>query len=280
MIVFPNAKINLGLRITGRRPDGYHNIHSLMLPVSLCDILEIVPGTGEGLRFEQMGKPLDCNPDDNLVVRALRALERETGRALPPLDIYLEKHIPFGAGLGGGSADASFALKAANELLGFGLDKGELCRIAATVGADCPFFIADRPVLATGTGTGLTPVDASALNGLVPVIAKPHGPGVATAAAYAGVRPRPLEPGEDLARAIAGGLGASHLYINDFETSVFAVRPDIRRLKEAFLAAGAEYASMTGSGAAVVGLFRNATMAENAADAIGGDVHVCNPFDF
>ena len=140
MIVFPNAKINLGLRVLGKRPDGYHDISTVMVPVGWCDILEIVPSAGNG-SFSLSGCALGgCPPEKNLVIKAIRALEADLGHTLPPLDIYLRKIIPDGAGLGGGSSDASFTLKAVNELLSLGISPDRLAAIAARIGAGSPVF--------------------------------------------------------------------------------------------------------------------------------------------
>ena len=175
MILFPNAKINLGLRVLGKRPDGYHNLATIMVPVPWCDILELIAAEDreEGIRLH-MEKEIDgCDAENNLVVKALRALERHIGRALPALDVYLKKQIPFGAGLGGGSADASFAIRGANELFGLGLSDAKMAEVALTVGADCPFFIYNRPMMAEGVGEILSPVELPALSGKSIVIAKP-----------------------------------------------------------------------------------------------------------
>ena len=135
MLLFPNAKINIGLHIGHTRPDGYHDIATAMVPVHWCDILEILPAVAGG-SFTLAGAPLDCPPEKNLVLRALMRLESYIGHPLPPLDIILEKHIPSGAGLGGGSSDAAFALVGANAVLGLGLSADELATLAAEVGSD------------------------------------------------------------------------------------------------------------------------------------------------
>lgn len=267
MVTFPNAKINLGLRILRRRPDGYHDIATIMLPIGWCDILEIVPANGNG-SFRQTGIALDCPSEKNLVLKALRALEADLGQLLPPLDIVLEKHLPFGAGIGGGSADAAFTLTAVDGLLGLGLGSGRLESIAARVGADCPFFIHNVPALATGIGDVLEPVDATVLNGKHLVIAKPLGDSVSTAQAYAGVVPRKTDDTRCLTEALCRWDG-NPVLANDFEPSVMAARPAIARLKQFMTSAGAEYAAMSGSGAAVFGIFGNAKMAENAFHSLG-----------
>ncbi|MDE6464626.1 MAG: 4-(cytidine 5'-diphospho)-2-C-methyl-D-erythritol kinase [Muribaculaceae bacterium] len=267
MLFFPNAKINLGLRILRRRPDGYHDIASLMLPVDWCDILEMTPAQGEG-SFRQTGTALDCPPDKNLVLKAIKAVEKHIGHSLPPLDIILEKHIPFGAGLGGGSADAAFAIMGANLIFGLGLDDDTMARIAATVGADCAFFIYDRPMEAAGIGDVLRPVDCSALSGCGILIAKPESESVSTAAAYAGVTPAELAGGVSPADALSCDINTwkdNELLRNDFETSIFALRPEIAAVRTRMAEAGAFYSSMSGSGASVFGFFDNVDSARKAA---------------
>ena len=139
MILFPNAKINLGLDILRRRPDGYHDIETVMIPVPWCDVLEIVPAKGSETTLTVSGRRVDCPPEKNLVMKAYRALAETV--ELPPVDIFLRKIIPDGAGLGGGSADAAFTLRGLNELFALGLSDSRLAEIAAGLGADCPFFI-------------------------------------------------------------------------------------------------------------------------------------------
>lgn len=267
MIVFPNAKINIGLRIVERRPDGYHNIETVMVPTGWCDILEMVPAASGRESFTLTGSTLGgCPPEKNLVIKALRALENYTGKALPPFDIYLHKVIPDGAGLGGGSADASFALLCANELAGLGLDKDQLAEVAVRVGADCPFFIYNRPMAARGIGELLSDVDLSSLRGKHIAIAKPSAEAVATREAYAGVCPRPLL-GESLEAAIAQPVEKwqqSGVLVNDFEPTVCALRPQIAAVLKKMRGYGALYSAMSGSGAAVYGIFDNAKMAEEA----------------
>lgn len=273
MILFPNAKINIGLRILRRRPDRYHDICTVMVPVPWCDILEMVPSQGKGSFSMPGGNPLGIAADDNLVIKALRTLESHIGKALPPLDIYLHKVIPNGAGLGGGSADASFALMGANEIFGLGLEKKELAAIAAGVGADCPFFIYNRPMLAEGIGDRLTPVELSIPAKVSIVIAKPQSAAVSTATAYAGVTPRELPGGASLDKALSHPLSTwqdNELIVNDFETSIFALRPEIAAVKEQMKASGADYTAMSGSGAAVFGLFESDKLAETAAKQFSG----------
>lgn len=262
MLTFPNAKINLGLRITRRRTDGYHDIESLMVPIPWCDILEAVPSSAGGHTLTVTGRPVDCPPDKNLVTKAVMALESSLGEPLHPTDIFLRKIIPDGAGLGGGSADAAFALLALKRLHRPDIPDTELAVTAAKIGADCPFFIFDRTMAASGTGTILTPApeaeEALRRERLIIVVAKPPE-GISTREAYAGVTPRPLA-GEMLPAEIVASIPpedwAEAGLANDFEASVTARCPSISAAKLRMRSLGAAYAAMTGSGSAVFGLFR------------------------
>ena len=252
MICFPNAKINLGLNIVGKRPDGYHDIETIFYPIPLNDALEIVPA--ERQSFSQTGIPVDAPAEKNLVVKALDALKRRY--AIPELEIHLLKAIPFGAGLGGGSADAAFMLKLVNDCCGLRLTDDELEAIAATIGADCPFFIRDQPVFATGTGNVFEPIELS-LRGYHLCLVKPDV-AVSTAEAYARVTPAPPRVSlREIARRPVGEWREA--MVNDFEPSVFARHPEIARVKERLYAEGALYAAMSGSGSSVFGLFERPT---------------------
>lgn len=259
MVVFPNAKINIGLNITGRRPDGYHNLETVMIPAGWSDVLEIVPAKGADTTLTLSGRRVDCDPEKNLVMKAYRALDAV--EPLPPVDIYLRKIIPDGAGLGGGSADASFTLVALNRMFDLGLSDATLSEIAAGLGADCPFFIHNRPMLATGTGTDLTAVDIPQLQGLTLLIVKPQVK-ISTAEAYAGVTPaRPAEALSDLILEPVGNWRGK--IVNDFEKSLDARFPIIREIKEALYNGGAMYASLSGSGSAVYGIFDDDRLTEH-----------------
>lgn len=251
MILFPNAKINLGLDIVGKRPDGYHNIETVMIPVPWTDVLEIVPAEGKESTLTVSGRKVDCPTEKNLVMRAFRALESEFG--LPPVDIYLRKIIPDGAGLGGGSADAAFTLKGLNSLFELGLTDERLAETAAKLGADCPFFIYNRPMLCTGIGTDFSPVDVD-LSGYSIAIVKPQV-SVPTAQAYS--RVTPAMPSRHIADVIAeSSVDAWQTTLkNDFEASVFPLYPLVGDIKARLIEMGAAYASMSGSGSAVYGLF-------------------------
>ncbi|MDR1645793.1 MAG: 4-(cytidine 5'-diphospho)-2-C-methyl-D-erythritol kinase [Tannerellaceae bacterium] len=262
MICFPNAKINLGLNVTGKRPDGYHDIETVFYPIPLRDALEVVEA--EAFSFSQTGIPVDAPVEDNLVVKALRLL---SGYGLPALEVHLYKGIPSGAGLGGGSADAAFMLKLLNDFGQLGLCDGELEAMAAKLGADCPFFIRNRPVFASGTGNIFEPVSLS-LKGYRLCLVTP-GIVIPTAGAYAEVRPQ--VPAVSLKEMIRLPVGQWKGRVsNDFESSVFARYPALAAIKENFYEVGAVYASMSGSGSSVYGLFEEGTVPEEGFPVPGG----------
>lgn len=249
MVTFSNCKINIGLDIVARRTDGYHDLVTAMVPVPWHDVIEIVPADKTELIC--LGRKVDCPPEKNLVMKAYRAMEQRYD--IRPYKIIMQKIVPDGAGLGGGSADATAMLRLLNDAEDLGLPTETIAEIAATIGADCPFFAYDRPMLATGTGTTLTPVYID-LSGLWLLIAKPAGVSISTKQAYAGVKPSiPNEPLDRLLRLpIDQWQGRIK---NDFEPSIFAIAPQVERLKREMLRAGAVYASMSGSGSSVYGLF-------------------------
>ena len=267
---YPNCKINLGLHVVGKRPDGYHNLETIFLPVTdLCDELEITelnPTSGGAAHAPSMiqdGITLDNAPEDNLCMKAWRLLHEEFG--IPAVNIRLKKGIPFGAGLGGGSSDAAFTLKMLNAMFSLHLNDTDLERRAAMQGADCAFFIQNRAAYASGIGDQLEPLEWKMESGKWKVesgkwkvvIEIPDGEHVSTKEAYAGIdRSRFGAPRPDLRQAIRRPIGEWRtLIVNDFEASVFPAHPAIAALKDDFYRRGALYASMTGSGAAVFGIF-------------------------
>lgn len=262
MILFPNAKINLGLDILFKREDGYHEVVTAMTPVGWHDILEIVPARGTETTLTTSGRPVNCPDEKNLVMKAYRAMAEAV--SLPPVDIYLRKIIPDGAGLGGGSADAAFMLRGLNELFALGFSDDRLAQIASSIGADCPFFIYNRPMLATGTGTTLSPIDIN-LDGLTAVIVKP-AEGVTTATAYSRVTPSIPDKAlpETVCLPVAKWRGRLK---NDFEPSVFPLLPQVAAIKNHLDEMGAVYSSMSGSGSAVYGLFKCDILAETVKAA-------------
>lgn len=250
MITFPNAKINIGLRVVSRRPDGYHNIETLFYPISLADVLEIVPASASATTLSVTGFAPAGDVADNLVMRAYRLLQSQYD--LPAVEIHLHKAIPFGAGLGGGSSDAAYTLRMLRDMFALPLADDDLARMAASLGADCPFFIYNRPLFATGIGDCFSSADFT-LRGKHIVLVKPPV-GVSTAEAYARIVPavpqRPLR--EELSQPSALWRGQ---VVNDFEPGVFALHPRIAAVKQRLYELGAVYASMSGSGASVFGIF-------------------------
>ena len=266
MITFPNAKINLGLDIVEKRPDGYHNLETVFYPIPLCDILEITPATepdAPDYTFKMYNAVFEGSDDDNLVIKAYKALAAD--HKLPKVDISLYKHIPTGAGLGGGSSDAAFALKMLNDIAGLGLTSAQLCAYASRIGADCAFFIDNTPAYATGIGDILTPTQCS-ISGYHLVLVKPdiH---VSTKDAYALVTPqKPQEPLTGIAaRPIQEWKGAMK---NDFEKSIFAKHPAMAMVKEQLYSMGAVYASMSGSGSSFFGIFKEEQDIEKIQNAV------------
>ena len=260
MITFPNAKINLGLNIVERRPDGYHNIETVFFPIPLTDVLEIVPTAGE-TSLTCYGNGVDCPPDKNLVMKAYRMMQERYD--LPPVEMHLYKHIPDGAGLGGGSSDAAHALVMLTAMFELGLSAAELAAMAVTLGADCAFFIYNRPMLATGIGDVLSPVDVN-LKGKTLLLVKPPV-SVDTRTAYSRVVPH--VPEMSLSDIISRPLSSwDGLLVNDFEPSVFAALPQLWLIKASLIDAGAQYAAMSGSGSTVFGIFDGDNLAEKAAD--------------
>ena len=246
MVTFPNAKINLGLNILSKRPDGYHNIQSCFYPIPFSDILEVVKSD----RYEFVSTGISIPGNGNLCTTAFELIQKH--HRIGNVKIHLHKVIPIGAGLGGGSADATFTLKALNELFDVGLTDEELEKYAATLGSDCPFFVKNQPVLATGTGTDLSPF-SSDLSGKYLMLISP-GIHVSTAEAYGGITPQ--APYQDLIEVLKSPIEAwKDRLVNDFESPVFSKHPEIEAIKRQLYEAGALYASMTGSGSAVYGIF-------------------------
>ena len=278
MIAYPNVKLNLGLHVVRRREDGYHDLETLFVPyLGLHDTLEIITGDDysrtsarlqETYEAEQLAQGItpdgklmvtiarkegvDWDPLKDLTVKAYGLLSEQY--KLPPMKIYLEKTSPVGAGLGGGSADAAFALRMIAELAGMDLSDEELAGFAARLGSDCAFFIYNRPMLGTGRGEILEPFDID-LSGYRLDVIVPEGISVSTADAYRGIVPKvpdlPLR--EVLAHPVTEWKG---LLVNDFETTVFEKHPRLAEIKQSLYDDGATYAAMSGSGSALFSLRR------------------------
>lgn len=253
MVVFPNAKINIGLNITEKRPDNYHNLESVFYPIPVKDVLEIVESNEEKTQLHISGIEIDGDTNDNLIMKAYRLLAADF--SIPNVDIYLKKLIPFGAGLGGGSADAAFTLKALNELFSLGLSLEQLENYASKLGADCPFFVRNQPTYATGIGNIFEPVDIS-LKGTFMVLVKPEV-FISTKEAYSLIKPKKTEvPVKEKIKQPMDTWKNS--IVNDFEYSVFPQHPSIEEIKNTLYEQGAVYASMSGSGSSVFGFFKEA----------------------
>jgi len=259
MIVFPCAKINLGLNIVARRTDGYHDLETVFYPIPLCDRLEITVNDDESAAQSDCfltidGREIDCANDDNLVVRAYRLLVKDY--PLPPVKALLHKTIPTQAGLGGGSSDAAYTLRALNSLCALNISDDTLASYAARLGADCPFFITSQPAFASGIGDRLSPLkEGQLLRGYILVVVKPDV-SVSTKEAYAMITPR--RPAMCCMDVLAMPITEwRHHLRNDFEPSVFAKHPILAEIKHELYSLGALYVQMSGSGSSIFALFHN-----------------------
>ena len=256
-----NCKLNIGLRVVRKREDGYHDLDTLFYPVyGLYDELEIVPmrdamhSVSTSAELISDGIAIDCKAEDNLVLKCYRLMAAKYPQ-IGSVKISLNKHIPFGAGLGGGSSDAAHTAILLNKLFDLGLSKAQLAADVRALGADCPFFIYNTPCHAQGIGDILTPVDFS-LAGKQLIMVKPNI-SVSTKEAYSGLVPTGM---------LQGDLVDWQTFVNDFETTVFALHPELATIKKRLLDAGAQYAAMTGSGSTVFGLFEHDAEGRTLAD--------------
>jgi len=247
MLVHPNCKINIGLHVVRKREDGYHDLETIFYPIyGLYDDLEIIPNNT--FTFEQDGITIDCHSEDNLVVKCYRLMANQFPQ-IGNVSIRLSKHIPFGAGLGGGSSDAAHTAVTLNELFHLGLNREQLAQLVRPLGADCPFFVYNIPCFAEGIGDLLTPIDFS-LKGKRLLMIKPDV-AVSTRDAYAGIQVT-----GDRRQVTGDRLQVTGLYPeNDFETTVFKKYPVLAEIKQRLLDMGAYYAAMSGSGSTIYGLF-------------------------
>jgi 4-diphosphocytidyl-2-C-methyl-D-erythritol kinase len=258
MVLYPPAKINIGLSIVGKRQDGFHNIETVFYPIPLCDTLS-VEAAGAGvtcqLDFSCDGIELpDNGAHNNLCCKAYRLLDADYH--LPPVSIHLHKAIPVGAGLGGGSSDAAYTLLALNNLFQLKISDNELIRYASRLGSDCTFFLHTKPTFGTGKGDILEPISLS-LEGYNILLVKPPV-FVSTADAYSSVTPQKVQ--HHLPESLQAPIEDwRHTVFNDFEVSVFKKFPEIGQIKEKVYSEGAVYASMSGSGSSVYGIFNKKT---------------------
>ncbi len=256
MVSFPNAKINLGLNITAKRPDGFHDLESCFYPVLWSDVLEVIPS--ESLQFSSSGISIPGEKDSNLCLQVYQALKKDFD--LPPVHIHLLKNIPIGAGMGGGSADAAFTAHLLNDLFKLGLTTAQLEDYVRVLGSDCAFFVKNEPVFAFDKGDRFRPIALSLKGYFITIIYPPIH--ISTKEAYSGVAPaQPVEGIERIIqKPIAEWKGILH---NDFEHSLFPKYPVLKEIKELMYAEGAIYASMTGSGSAVYGIFKEEKYLKN-----------------
>lgn len=253
MIAFPFCKINLGLSVLRKRQDGYHDIETCFYPVSWTDIVEVIPS--EEFSFTTSGALIAGMPEDNLCVKAFRQLQRDF--SLGAVSMHLHKVIPAGAGLGGGSSDAAHVLLLLNEIFSLSLTQDQLFQYAMLLGSDCPFFIQHSPMIGSGRGEILEPVQNSELSNMFLVLVKPDVH-VSTAEAFAGITPgKPMMSVREVLSRYPVEQWKDKL-VNDFERSVFLKHPVIGSIKEKLYSHGALYASMSGSGSAVFGIFSEA----------------------
>ncbi len=253
LVLYPNAKINLGLIIKGKRPDGYHLLETLMYPVhDLRDKLSLMPSEAPGCQLQMQGIPIDGSMQDNLCVKAYERLKAEVPN-LPGVQATLEKRIPAGAGLGGGSADAAAMFQGLNELFELGISQESLAAMAGELGADVPFFLYNRPLLAKGIGTEFEAIPFELKARIELIIPEIHS---STVAAYRSLDASACDPSRNLKNLLA--LPINHWrknLVNDLEKPVFSRYPELKRIKKVLYQKGAVYAAMSGSGSAVFGLF-------------------------
>lgn len=258
MITFPCCKINLGLNIVAKRPDGYHDLETVFYPVPLCDALEIKKMDDEfpsptPIDLKITGNVVECNESKNLVVKAYRLLAQDY--KLPRIHAHLVKRIPTQAGLGGGSADAAYMIRLLDERFRLNMGNAEMERYAAQLGADCAFFITSEMAYATGIGEILTPVDneENNLEGYYLALVKPNV-AISTAEAFAGITPKkPIKNCRDIVCQPIDTWRAE--LTNDFEKPIFAIHPILATVKEKLYEQGALYAQMSGSGSTIFGIF-------------------------
>lgn len=252
MLVFPNCKINLGLTIIGKRDDGFHNLETVFYPLPFFDVFEIIatPATKD-ISFAASGIPVQGDVSSNLCVKAWYLLKKDFP-GLPAVQMHLHKAIPMGAGLGGGSADGAFALKLFNDHFNLGLSGDQLIHYAQQLGSDCPFFIINKPCFATGRGEKLEPI-AIDLDAYKFVIINP-GIHISTAGAFSQIKP--AKPAKSIQQIIRQPVNTWRDELkNDFEEGVFASYPEIAGIKDRLYEAGAIYASMSGTGSTIYGIF-------------------------
>jgi 4-diphosphocytidyl-2-C-methyl-D-erythritol kinase len=251
MVVFPNAKINLGLHVLNSRPDGFHDIETVFYPVGLKDVLEILPAGEDREDFRITGQVVPGDPEDNLCRKAFRMMASDF--SIPPVRIHLHKVIPAGSGLGGGSSDGAYTLKALSDLFRLGLPEEKLSGYATRMGSDCTFFLHNRPLFGYGRGDRFEPVAINLSDYRIAVVVPPVN--IRTSWAYSVVKPR--KPKHFLKEVVTGCPESWRtLLVNDFEKPVYSKYPFIKEIRDRLYKMGSVYASLSGSGSAVYGIFR------------------------
>jgi len=257
MICFPNAKINLGLNIVEKRSDGFHNIETVFYPINWCDALEVIENKefqkgDEKINLSLSGIAVEGNTQDNLISKAYKLID--TAHNLPPVKVHLHKNIPMGAGLGGGSSDAAFFIKLLNDKFLLNLSANEQLNFAKQLGSDCAFFIENKPVYASGKGDVFSRVEIDLRRYCIIVVYPATHSN--TALAYKGVVP--FKPQKNIQSIITNEIkNWKEDLANDFEKTIFLQHPELQNIKNTFYSKGALYASMSGSGSAVYGVFKN-----------------------
>ncbi|MGV3528478.1 MAG: 4-(cytidine 5'-diphospho)-2-C-methyl-D-erythritol kinase [Flavisolibacter sp.] len=255
MIVFPNCKINLGLHVVKKRTDGFHDLHTVFYPMAIHDALEIIEApAGSGNQFSFSGIAVEGKAEDNICAKAYHLLKKDFPQ-LPAVSMHLHKNIPVGAGLGGGSADGAFALQLLNKKFKLELSSKKLAEYALMLGSDCPFFLYNKPCFATGRGETLQPIDIDLSSYKMAIV----NPGIHINTGWAFQNIIPALPETDLKNAMIQPVeNWRNAVSNDFEQPVFNKHPEIKKIKEELYDAGALFASMSGSGSTVYGIFSDA----------------------
>lgn len=252
MLSFPHAKINLGLSIKEKRPDGYHDLETIFLPIGFKDALEIIEDRPASTRLSATGLSVPGDASNNLVLKAYTLLKKDFP-SLPPLSVHLHKVVPMGAGLGGGSSDGTFMLKMLNESFDLGLSASALAQYALQLGSDCPFFLYDHACFASGRGEKLQKLSIPQLVGYHLYVICPDLP-ISTSEAFKGINPRPPRFPLQQINKLPIEHWRDNIY-NDFEDTVFLRHPVLDSIKRHLYQAGASYASMSGTGSTIFGLF-------------------------
>jgi 4-diphosphocytidyl-2-C-methyl-D-erythritol kinase len=255
MVAFPNAKINLGLHILGKRSDGFHDLATVFVPIKLQDVIEVVESNNENesIEYSQTGTEISGDVKDNLCIKAYHLLKQDFPN-LPAVKMHLHKKIPMGAGLGGGSADGAFMLNLINKKFDLGIDKASLAKLSLQLGSDCPFFIYNKSAYATGRGEILTQIDLDLSKYSILIV----NPGIHINTGWAFKSLQLAQNHNELLEVINAPIQSWKTnLINDFEVPVFNAYPEIAQLKQQLYDLGALYAAMSGSGSTIFGIFEN-----------------------